>query len=255
LARLPKALGGTDEIGENKERLPSLQHQRGKASDTINAAQEKLRMGSFATLDADQAQVATAQKAWDQIDSFYQATKRIAEGNIPTIAERAERIQKEGVRVGFDNGGAGMTAAQWRQRAAQQTGESLDAASKAARGFTVEDVLGAGPAMTAAKNQTAAAAFAGNRILPKLPPAASRTGQGRDTWGTFAGFGDGALQSGGLSTVGGMSKAYKSGGYNETYINEEARAAAAGKDKTVELGKPGVLDNIEKNTEGMGANK
>jgi hypothetical protein len=122
------------------------------------------------------------------------------------IPKRTEEILKEGgARFG---GGAGMTAEQWRKQAREQFNAGMDKAAAAAKGFNIEDVLGAAQAMDIARAQTAAAAQRGAGIIASataaMPaPAAAAAMLDPNAW-RFAGFNQ---------DLAGMSAAYKTSPY------------------------------------------
>lgn len=89
-----------------------------------------------------------------------------AAGNIPSVAERAQRILREGAQVGiFEQ----KTAQQYLDEGAKELSNAFDKAAEAVKNMKVPDVLGAGQALQNAMLAFNVAVQQGQEAFKKLP--------------------------------------------------------------------------------------
>lgn len=117
--------------------------------------------------------------------------------NTIPFEQRVQDILKAGgPRLGF---GEGQTADQFRKQATQQSGAALDALSKAAADFKVEDVLGVSEALKKASLDVEDSAKLGRNMLPVPMSGGNRRGTGGFT---VSGGGPGLTEGGASNFMG-----------------------------------------------------
>jgi hypothetical protein len=154
LAKIPKSLGGTDEKGQAKDEIAQISQllaATDKARDQA-FAKSQAPIGSISDEDRQKARnrFTDLQDQHERLMAQRAALEPIAAGNIPTVAQRAQRILAQGgPRIGLGRIGdeEGETTDQLRTRGAGAFNTALTTLGSTIKNFAVKDVLGAGPVL------------------------------------------------------------------------------------------------------------